>query len=144
MSRVCCTIWRHPYGQHRCSLYPSKPKRHVRKLVRQLRRITIRMSHYYKGPASDHFDGVRFFDPHGPPPRSRRDLLRWFVDRHWRATKAKWPAWATWRYGRHSSSRHRVDAFFLLRTLVMVTDDISEARASATGRSGLLSCQSVL
>jgi len=52
------------------------------------------MSRYYNGPASDHFGGERFFDPHGAPPRSRRDLLRWFVDRHWRATKSKWPSWA--------------------------------------------------
>ena len=50
------------------------------------------MSRYYKGPVSDHFDGERFFDPHGVPPRSRRDLLRWFVDRHWRATKSQWPS----------------------------------------------------
>jgi hypothetical protein len=34
---------------------------------------------YYSGPVSDHFDGARFFDPHGVPARSRRDLLRWFV-----------------------------------------------------------------
>jgi hypothetical protein len=46
---------------------------------------------YYSGPVSDHFDGARFFDPHGVPARSRRDLLRWFVDRRWRSTKAKWP-----------------------------------------------------
>ena len=39
------------------------------------------MSRYYHGPPSDHFDGVRFFDPRGAPPRRRRDLLRWFVDR---------------------------------------------------------------
>ncbi len=35
------------------------------------------MSRYYHGPVSDHFDGERFFDPDGAPPRSRRDLLRW-------------------------------------------------------------------
>lgn len=52
------------------------------------------MSRYYNGPVSDHFDGTRFFDPHGPPPKGRRDLWRWFVDRHYRARKAKWPAWA--------------------------------------------------
>jgi hypothetical protein len=28
------------------------------------------------GPVSDHFDGARFFDPHGASPKSRRDLLR--------------------------------------------------------------------
>jgi L-ascorbate metabolism protein UlaG (beta-lactamase superfamily) len=46
---------------------------------------------YYTGPISDHFDGVRFFDPHGVPARSRRDLLRWLADRRWRGTRAKWP-----------------------------------------------------
>jgi L-ascorbate metabolism protein UlaG (beta-lactamase superfamily) len=50
------------------------------------------MSRYYTGPASDHFDGERFFDPHGAPPKSRGELLRWLADRHWRGTKAKWPA----------------------------------------------------
>jgi hypothetical protein len=25
---------------------------------------TTRMSRYYNGPVSDHFDGARFFDPH--------------------------------------------------------------------------------
>ena len=33
------------------------------------------MSRYYSGPVSDHFDGERFFDPQGAPPRNRRDLL---------------------------------------------------------------------
>jgi L-ascorbate metabolism protein UlaG (beta-lactamase superfamily) len=51
-------------------------------------------SRYYKGPVSDHFDGVRFFDPHGAPPRNRRDLLRWLVDRRRHGTRAKWPDWA--------------------------------------------------
>ena len=53
-----------------------------------------RTSRYYTGPKSDHFDGERFFDPQGAPPRSRRDLLRWHIDRRWRAPKAKWPVWA--------------------------------------------------
>jgi hypothetical protein len=52
------------------------------------------MSRYYSGPISDHFDGERFFDPHGVPPRSRRELNRWLVDRYWRGTKANWPVWA--------------------------------------------------
>jgi L-ascorbate metabolism protein UlaG (beta-lactamase superfamily) len=50
------------------------------------------MSRYYVGPVSDHFDGERFFDPFGVPPRSRRDLLRWQLAR--RTSRAKWPAWA--------------------------------------------------
>jgi L-ascorbate metabolism protein UlaG (beta-lactamase superfamily) len=49
---------------------------------------------YYAGPISDHFDGVRFFDPYGASPKSRRDLWRWLVDRQRRGTRAKWPAWA--------------------------------------------------
>jgi L-ascorbate metabolism protein UlaG (beta-lactamase superfamily) len=51
------------------------------------------MSRYYKGPPSDHFDGERFFDPHGGPLRSRGDLLRWMLSRR-RGERAKWPAWA--------------------------------------------------
>jgi L-ascorbate metabolism protein UlaG (beta-lactamase superfamily) len=50
------------------------------------------MSRYYNGPVSDHFDGEHFFDRHGAPPRSRRELLRWMVDSRWRGTRAKWPA----------------------------------------------------
>lgn len=51
------------------------------------------MSRYYEGPASDHFDGSRFFDPrHDAPPKSRLALLRWLVDR--RNARAKWPAWS--------------------------------------------------
>jgi L-ascorbate metabolism protein UlaG (beta-lactamase superfamily) len=52
------------------------------------------MSRYYNGPVSDHFDGERFFDPNGVPPRDRSDLFRWFIDRRWRGTQAKWPVWA--------------------------------------------------
>ena len=51
------------------------------------------MSRYYSGPVSDHFDGVRFFDPHGASPKSRRDLLRWMIGRRWRAPKSTWPVW---------------------------------------------------
>jgi hypothetical protein len=49
------------------------------------------ISRYYSGPISDHFDGERFFDPNGTPTGSRRNLLRWFIGRHWRGGKAKWP-----------------------------------------------------
>ena len=31
----------------------------------------------YAGPISDHFDGTRFFDPHGASPRSFGEVLRW-------------------------------------------------------------------
>jgi L-ascorbate metabolism protein UlaG (beta-lactamase superfamily) len=52
------------------------------------------MSRYYSGPVSDHFNGERFFDPQGVPLRGRSDLRRWLVDRYWRGTRTKWPAWA--------------------------------------------------
>jgi L-ascorbate metabolism protein UlaG (beta-lactamase superfamily) len=32
---------------------------------------------YYHGPASDHFDGNRFFNPSGEPPRRLLDIVRW-------------------------------------------------------------------
>ena len=63
------------------------------------------MSRYYNGPISDHFDGERFFDRHGAPPKSRRDLLRWMVDRNWRGTRAKWPAWAPSPYADRPPAR---------------------------------------
>jgi L-ascorbate metabolism protein UlaG (beta-lactamase superfamily) len=46
----------------------------------------------YDGPASDHFDGERFFDPDGVPPKSLAGLLRWQFgsDRQRQA----WPEWA--------------------------------------------------
>jgi L-ascorbate metabolism protein UlaG (beta-lactamase superfamily) len=31
----------------------------------------------YSGPISDHFDGTRFFDPDGAPPKSLGEVLRW-------------------------------------------------------------------
>jgi L-ascorbate metabolism protein UlaG (beta-lactamase superfamily) len=46
----------------------------------------------YSGPLSDHFDGERFFDPDGAPPKSLGEVLRWqFGGNRKRAT---WPDWA--------------------------------------------------
>ncbi len=43
---------------------------------------------YYRGPPSDHFDGLRFFNPgHPDTDRSPRDLLRWKLRGH----AAEWP-----------------------------------------------------
>jgi L-ascorbate metabolism protein UlaG (beta-lactamase superfamily) len=43
---------------------------------------------YYQGPASDHFDGLRFFNPGQPvTDRSLGEVLRW----KWNARPAKWP-----------------------------------------------------
>jgi L-ascorbate metabolism protein UlaG (beta-lactamase superfamily) len=63
------------------------------------------MSRYYNGPVSDHFDGERFFDPHGAPPKTRRDLLRWFADRHYRGTRANWSASAPSPYADRPPAR---------------------------------------
>ncbi len=63
------------------------------------------MSRYYHGPVSDHFDGERFFDPFSVPPRSRRALLRWFVERRFNGTAAKWPAWAPSPYADRPPAR---------------------------------------
>jgi L-ascorbate metabolism protein UlaG (beta-lactamase superfamily) len=43
----------------------------------------------YEGPVSDHFDGTRFFDPDGSPPKSLAEVLRWQFgpDRQ----REKWP-----------------------------------------------------
>ena len=49
------------------------------------------MSRYYHGPVSDHFDGERFFNAYRTPAHGRRDLLRWYFDRRWRGSRAKWP-----------------------------------------------------
>jgi hypothetical protein len=99
------------------------------------------MSRYYSGPVSDHFSGERFFDPHGVPPRSRRELNRWLVDRYRRGTKAKWPAWAPWPYAdrpppRVDGTGCRISyvghASFLLQTagLNVLLDPVWSPRAS--------------
>ncbi len=42
---------------------------------------------YHDGPASDHFDGARFFDVHGMAPKPPTALLRWWAS----SGRAKWP-----------------------------------------------------
>jgi L-ascorbate metabolism protein UlaG (beta-lactamase superfamily) len=46
----------------------------------------------YDGPASDHFDGTRFYDPDGVPPKSLGEVLRWQFGRG--RKRATWPDWA--------------------------------------------------
>ncbi len=43
---------------------------------------------YYDGPVSDHFDGTRFFDKNGMPPKHFADQWRWYRE----GNKAQWPA----------------------------------------------------
>ena len=46
------------------------------------------MPNRYEGPVSDHFDGMRFFNPHEPDTdRSLADIVRW----RWTSRPATWP-----------------------------------------------------
>ena len=52
--------------------------------------VLVRMGlddRYYAGPASDHFDGERFFNPGGRQPTGLGAFLRWQLT----ADKAEWP-----------------------------------------------------
>jgi L-ascorbate metabolism protein UlaG (beta-lactamase superfamily) len=50
--------------------------------------LSNRANAYYQGPPSDHFDGVRFFNPGSTGPRGRLAFLRWqLTDRG-----VAWPA----------------------------------------------------
>lgn len=50
--------------------------------------ISTTRNRYYAGPKSDHFDGLRFFNPGGTAPRGFPDLLKWQFE----GGRAKWPA----------------------------------------------------
>jgi L-ascorbate metabolism protein UlaG (beta-lactamase superfamily) len=50
--------------------------------------IPRRANSYYQGPASDHFDGERFFYPGGRSPKGLDQVLRLYAMETW----AKWPA----------------------------------------------------
>lgn len=42
---------------------------------------------YYSGPVTDHFDGIRFFNPEGVEPGNLRDLWKWRTN----GERARWP-----------------------------------------------------
>lgn len=105
------------------------------------------MSRYYQGPVSDHFDGARFFNVPGAPPRGRGAFLRWSVNRHWRGTKAKWPAWAPSPYADRPPTRvegralricYVGHASFLIQTggLNILLDPVWSRRVSPLGFIG--------
>ena len=56
----------------------------------------------YDGPVSDHFDGTRFFDPDGVPPKSLAEVLRWQfgTDRQ----RASWPDWVPSAHSRYAAA----------------------------------------
>ena len=49
--------------------------------------VSSTRNRYYAGPVSDHYDGTRFFNPGGTPPRGFGDLLKW----QFGGNRAKWP-----------------------------------------------------
>ena len=51
-----------------------------------------RANAYYSGPASDHFDGVRFFNPSGVRPRGAGAFLKWQLGERGEAWPAASPA----------------------------------------------------
>lgn len=50
--------------------------------------VTPSRNRYYTGPVSDHFDGTRFFNPGGAPPKGFPDLMRW----QFGGGRQAWPA----------------------------------------------------
>ena len=96
---------------------------------------------YYQGPPSDHFDGVRFFNPGGTPPRGFTDLLRW----QFGGGRAVWPAGVA--IGPTARPEARVDdlrvtmvghATVLIQTagLNILTDPVWSDRASPLSFAG--------
>lgn len=74
---------------------------------------------YYAGPVSDHFDGVRFFNPGGTAPRGLGALLRWQLG----GGRTRWPA-------------HRASPFLQARPDLNVDGD--RLRVTMVGHATLL------
>src|SRR5262249_32943441 len=55
-----------------------------------LETVRAAQARYYDGPVSDHFDGVRFVDPHGPALKSFSDVMRMWSAR---GSRAPWEEW---------------------------------------------------
>lgn len=99
----------------------------------------------YSGPVSDHFDGSRFFDPDGVPPKSLGEVLRWQFgpDRQRQA----WPEWAPSPHADTPPARVAGDGVrlsfvghvsWLIQTggLNILVDPVWSARASPVGWAG--------
>jgi L-ascorbate metabolism protein UlaG (beta-lactamase superfamily) len=94
-------------------------------------------------PVSDHFDGERFFNPYGPPPRPLKDVVAWQRTRR----RAPWPASVPLRA--HPAPPREVPpgrvavtfighSTFLVRTssAVFITDPVFTTHAGPFGRTG--------
>jgi L-ascorbate metabolism protein UlaG (beta-lactamase superfamily) len=105
--------------------------------------VRAKAARYYDGPVSDHFDGLRFRDPDGAPPKGFGDLLRWWGSR----SGADWPAVAPSPYRDEPPARVDGDtwrisyvghASVLLQTagLNMLLDPVWSERASPVAFAG--------
>jgi L-ascorbate metabolism protein UlaG (beta-lactamase superfamily) len=99
----------------------------------------------YSGPVTDHFDGSRFHDPDGVPPKSLSDVLRWQFGRD--RKRSSWPAWAPSPYAdrpppRIDGGRVRVSfvghASWLIQTagLNILVDPVWSERCSPVSFAG--------
>jgi L-ascorbate metabolism protein UlaG (beta-lactamase superfamily) len=72
---------------------------------------------YYVGPATDHFDGTRFFNPGQPSTdRSLAEVLRWQAT----STKARWPAAVDTALARPNAEVHGLAATFVGHASVLL------------------------
>src|SRR5580704_1748482 len=99
----------------------------------------------YSGPVSDHFDGERFFDPDGAPPKSLGEVLRWQFGRD--RQRQAWPEWAPSPHAdippaRIAGDKARLSfvghASWLIQTagLNILIDPVWSARASPVSWAG--------
>jgi L-ascorbate metabolism protein UlaG (beta-lactamase superfamily) len=99
----------------------------------------------YSRPVSDHFDGMRFFDPDGAPPKSLREVLRWQFNPQ--RQRQAWPEWAPSPHAdtppaRVSGDKVRLSfvghASWLIQTsgLNILIDPVWSVRASPLGWAG--------
>jgi L-ascorbate metabolism protein UlaG (beta-lactamase superfamily) len=99
----------------------------------------------YQGPVSDHFDGERFFDPDGVPPKSLREVWRWQFGRD--RKRAVWPDWVLSPYADTPPARVEGDkvrlsfvghASWLIQTggLNILVDPVWSMRASPVSFAG--------
>ena len=99
----------------------------------------------YSGPVSDHFDGMRFFDPDGAPPKSLGEVLRWQFGRD--RQRQAWPEWAPSPHAdippeRVAGDKARLSfvghASWLIQTagLNILIDPVWSARASPVSWAG--------